>query len=348
MKKWINKRNISIFIIIVLSILFIYFILPISIPLITALVIALALNPLVNKLAYKIKSRKWSVTIIYTLLLTLTGFIIFLFLTKLIDQIVLFIKDLPNKINILITVIEQYNDKMKAILPDEMAVTINKELQNFVASLRDSIANYLSVENITEVVSSLPGFIISLVVFLVALFLFMLEIPNIHKFIKQHLYPSTYHEVYKIYNKIGHSIIGMISATVVLSFITWLFTYVGLLIIGVDSAFVISLFIWFIDILPIIGATGFTIPWAIYAYIVGDSTLGIQLIILSVILLVQRKILEPKIFGTGVGLSPLPTLISMFIALKLLGFIGFFIGPLFLIVIKTILESGLIKTDFKI
>ncbi|RIO01061.1 AI-2E family transporter, partial [Mammaliicoccus sciuri] len=194
MKRWINKRNISIFIIIVLSILFIYFILPISIPLITALVIALALNPLVNKLTHKIKSRKWSVTIIYTLLLTITGFVIFLFLTKLIDQIVLFIKDLPNKINILITVIEQYNDKMKAILPDEMAVTINKELQNFVASLRDSIANYLSVENITEVVSSLPGFIISLVVFLVALFLFMLEIPNIHKFIKQHLYPSTYHE----------------------------------------------------------------------------------------------------------------------------------------------------------
>ncbi|MFP4879315.1 AI-2E family transporter [Mammaliicoccus sciuri] len=134
MKKWINKRNISIFIIIVLSILFIYFILPISIPLITALVIALALNPLVNKLANKIKSRKWSVTIIYTLLLTITGFVIFLFLTKLIDQIVLFIKDLPNKINILINVIEQYNDKMKAILPDEMAVTINKELQNFVAS----------------------------------------------------------------------------------------------------------------------------------------------------------------------------------------------------------------------
>ncbi|MEX6012346.1 hypothetical protein [Mammaliicoccus sciuri] len=64
---------------------------------------------------------------------------------------------------------------MKAILPDEMAVTINKELQNFVASLRDSIANYLSVENITEVVSSLPGFIISLVVFLVALFLFLLR-----------------------------------------------------------------------------------------------------------------------------------------------------------------------------
>ncbi|PTJ53949.1 sporulation integral membrane protein YtvI, partial [Mammaliicoccus sciuri] len=39
MKRWINKRNISIFIIIVLSILFIYFILPISIPVITALVI---------------------------------------------------------------------------------------------------------------------------------------------------------------------------------------------------------------------------------------------------------------------------------------------------------------------
>ncbi|WP_016912900.1 sporulation integral membrane protein YtvI [Mammaliicoccus vitulinus] len=348
MKKWINKRNVSIFIIIFLFILFIYFIIPISIPLILALIIALALNPLVNKLTHKINSRKWSVALIYSLMITITGFVIYLFSTKLIDQIVLFIKDLPNKINILITIIEQYDDKMKAVLPDEMAVTINKELQNFVATLRDSITHYFSVQNITEVVSSLPGFIISLVVFLVALFLFMLEIPNIHNFIKKHLYPSTYREVFKIYNKIGHSIIGMLTASIVLSFITWVFTYVDLLIIGVESAFVISLFIWFIDLLPIIGATGLTIPWAIYAYIVGDPTLGIQLIILSIILLVQRKILEPKIFGTGVGLTPLPTLISMFIGLKLLGFLGFFVGPLFLIIIKTILESGFIKTDFKI
>lgn len=348
MKKWINKRSISIFIIIILFILFIYFIIPISIPLILAFIIALAFNPLVNKLTQKIKSRKWSVTIIYTLLITVSGFLIYLFLTKLIDQIVLFIKDLPNRINLLIKVIEQYNDKMKAVLPDEMAETINKELQNFVATLRDSITHYFSVQNITEVVSSLPGFIISLVVFLIALFLFMLEIPNIHQFIKKHLYPATYREVYKIYNKIGHSIIGMLTATIVLSFITWVFTYLGLLIIGVESAFIISLFIWFVDLLPIIGATGLTIPWAIYAYIVGEPTLGIQLIILSIILLVQRKILEPKIFGTGVGLTPLPTLISMFIGLKLLGFIGFFLGPLILIIIKTILESGIIKTDFKI
>lgn len=348
MKKWISKRNISILIILLLAILFIYFIIPISVPLITAFVLALTFNPLVNKLTTRLKSRKWSVTISYTLIVTVTGFLIYLFLTKLIDQIVLFIKDLPNKINKLISVIEQYNDKMKAVLPDEMAVTINKELQNFVASMRDSITNYFSVENITEAVSSLPGFIISLVVFLVALFLFMLEIPNIHKFIKKHLYPNSYNQVFKIYKKIGHSIIGMLTATIILSFITWVFTYVGLLIIGVESAFIISLFIWFIDLLPIIGATGLTIPWAIYAYVVGDPTLGIQLIVLSIILLVQRKILEPKIFGTGVGLTPLPTLISMFIGLKLLGFIGFFLGPLFLIVIKTILESGLIKTDFKI
>ncbi|WP_239706097.1 MULTISPECIES: sporulation integral membrane protein YtvI [unclassified Mammaliicoccus] len=348
MKKWINKRNISIFIIAILTILFIYFIIPISIPLITAFIIALAFNPLIKRLTNKINSRKWSVIIIYTSLLTISGFIIYLFLTKLIDQIVLFIKVLPNKINKLIKVIEQYNDKMKAVLPDEMATTINKELQNFVASMRDSISHYFSVENITEVVSSLPGFIISLVVFLVALFLFMLEIPNIHKFIKKHLYPNTYTQVITIYNKISHSILGMITATVILSFIIWVFTYIGLLIIGVDSAFVISLLIWFIDILPIVGATGFTIPWAAYAYIVGDPTLGIQLIILSIVLLVQRKVLEPKIFGTGVGLTPLPTLISMFIGLKLMGFLGFFIGPLILIVIKTILESGLIKTDFKI
>src|SRR5699024_5127936 len=148
-------------------ILFIYFIIPISIPLITAFIIALAFNPLIKSLRNNINSRICSVIIIYTSLLTISGIIIYLFVTKLLNKIILFMKDVPNKINKLIKVIEQYNDKMKAVLPDEMATTINKELQNFVASMRDSISHYFSVENITEVVSSLPGFIISLVVFLV-------------------------------------------------------------------------------------------------------------------------------------------------------------------------------------
>ncbi|PTI36824.1 sporulation integral membrane protein YtvI, partial [Mammaliicoccus vitulinus] len=90
MKKWINKRNVSIFIIIFLFILFIYFIIPISIPLILALIIALALNPLVNKLTHKINSRKWSVALIYSLMITITGFVLYLFSSKLIDKIFLF------------------------------------------------------------------------------------------------------------------------------------------------------------------------------------------------------------------------------------------------------------------
>jgi len=52
--------------------------------------------------------------------------------------------------------------------------------------------------------------------------------------------------------------------------------------------------------------------------------------------------------GKGVGLSPLPTLIAMFIGLKLMGFIGFFIGPIVLIIILIILESGAFNLNFKV
>jgi predicted PurR-regulated permease PerM len=57
---------------------------------------------------------------------------------------------------------------------------------------------------------------------------------------------------------------------------------------------------------------------------------------------------EPKVMGEQIGLSPLATLISMFIGLKLFGFLGLFIGPLIVILFTTAREAGIIKLEFKI
>ena len=89
-------------------------------------------------------------------------------------------------------------------------------------------------------------------------------------------------------------------------------------------------------------------PLVTLYFISGDIATGTQLAILAAVLLIIRRTVEPKVMGSQIGLSPLPTLIAMFIGLKLFGFLGFFIGPLVVILFTTAREAGIIKFNFRI
>ena len=109
-----------------------------------------------------------------------------------------------------------------------------------------------------------------------------------------------------------------------------------------------SVIIWVIDIIPILGSVIILAPWALYQFVSGDVAMGTKLAILAIILLLIRRTVEPKVMGSQIGLPPLPTLIAMFIGLKLFGFLGLFAGPLALIFFTTAREAGIIKFNFRI
>lgn len=52
--------------------------------------------------------------------------------------------------------------------------------------------------------------------------------------------------------------------------------------------------------------------------------------------------------GQQIGLSPLITLIAMFLGLKLLGFLGFILGPLIVITYRSAKEAKIINWKIKI
>ena len=79
-----------------------------------------------------------------------------------------------------------------------------------------------------------------------------------------------------------------------------------------------------LDILPILGTGGIMIPWAVVSFILGYTSLGIELLVTYFIVTVVRNYVEPRIVGAQLGLHPIITLISMFIGLRLFGFLGLF------------------------
>ena len=60
--------------------------------------------------------------------------------------------------------------------------------------------------------------------------------------------------------------------------------------------------------------------------------------------------LEPKLISENIGVHPLITLISMYSGFKILGIVGFLVGPIVMIILKNVfskeLEIGFFKEIF--
>lgn len=94
----------------------------------------------------------------------------------------------------------------------------------------------------------------------------------------------------------------------------YIFKAVGM---NIESPFLISLGIGFVDILPILGSGTAMLPWGIVTIISGDVTLGIAILILLLIISLIRQFLEPRIVSYQLGMHPLYTLMAMYVGFKL-------------------------------
>lgn len=101
-----------------------------------------------------------------------------------------------------------------------------------------------------------------------------------------------------------------------LSVLFWLF--------GIENPVTRAALIAVFDILPILGTGGILIPWGIGSVVLGNTMMGIKVLIIYGIITVVRNYVEPKIVGVQLGLHPIIALVSMFVGLRLFGFWGMF------------------------
>ena len=104
----------------------------------------------------------------------------------------------------------------------------------------------------------------------------------------------------------------------------------------------IALLTAIVDILPVLGTGTVLIPWAVYSLCTGRVGFGIGLIVIYVAISVIRQIIEPKLVAGQLGLPPVVTIVGMYIGLQLFGFIGLFLVPLTLIMLKLLNDQNLI------
>lgn len=155
--------------------------------------------------------------------------------------------------------------------------------------------------------------------------------------------PETVHvRMNQIYVGLQKALLGFLKAELKLTFITAVTVFIGLTIMQVKHALTIALVIWVVDFFPYIGSILVIAPWAIYNFVTGNFFLGIGLSILYGIIVIQRQLIKPKILSSSIGISPLWTLLTMYVGFKLIGIFGLIFGPLSFILLKIFYDIGIL------
>jgi sporulation integral membrane protein YtvI len=347
-----TRRNISIFIIIVAIIVLTYWILPVSLPIIVAFITALFLEPLVKILQNKFNiNQRFAVLVVFISFLLFIGLTGYFITTKVITEAIKIVQNTPSYI----TEISNewvYAEKKFATaakdLPKEVVDEISKQVQGFLNNIKADLVAYLNINNVKAILTNIPNYLVSFIVYMIALFLFLIDLPRLRDALYNHLTEKTKDKVNFMGSRLSYVIFGFIKAQFLVSVIIFIVSLIGLLFIAPEVALIMALLIWLIDFVPIIGSIIILGPWALFHFLTGDIALGAQLAILAALLLIIRRTIEPKVMGSQIGLSPLSTLIAIYLGVKLLGILGFIIGPLILIAFNSAKEAGIIRNNLKI
>ena len=239
-------------------------------------------------------------------------------------------------------------------LPKEFITQIQSYTGEFINFAARSATTF--VNQTIRFITSIPTLIVYTSITILSTLLMSLDKNDIVKFLEHQFPISWLNKIYNIKRDILSVFGSYLRAQLILVTICFfellialnLFLSLGL---NVKYPLIFSIVISLIDALPILGAGAILIPWSIFSFITGDIKLGFAILILYVIVLAVRQLLEPKLISQKIGVHPLVTLVSMYSGFKLLGIIGFLIGPIVMIILKNVfskeLENGFFREIFE-
>ena len=331
---------------IVLGLAFLYALFTVGAPFLLALLFAIFLEPLNGAMMRYLKmNRLVAGTITSTALVILMLGLFYLLVAKIVSEVIGLIRNFNfQELSLLVMQLLDRLDALTIDMPEDVAANIREYAMGQVQSLQ-GIVGQLSGYTF-DVLKALPNLMIFFLVFFVAVYLFSFSMPTILNSFLNFFEEKSRPKIAEVLQNLRNAVFGFIRAQFILSFLTFLLAFIGLLVLGVRYALAISLFIVVVDILPVLGTGSVLVPWAIYSAFMGNTKLAVGLFVLFIIITAFRRTVEPKILGEQIGIGALPTLISMYVGYELVGAIGLILGPVVVIIYKAMVKVGLL--NFKI
>ena len=326
-------------------------------PFLIAIAIAMLIEPLIKWTSKKTKlERKKTAIIVLVLVFAIIIGILVLGITTLISEASNLLSGLNGYIDIAYAKVQEFTQYVK-FDGFENKEELNTILQNATRNLLETISNIITSFLQTELnaLTSLPEIGIYTVITIIATYFMCTDRLYMLDQLEHHLPKSWVRKIGIHVREIASYLGSYLKAEFILIGIDFLIVLVGLLALNflgfnIEYPLLVALGIGFVDALPLVGSGTAMVPWAVVSALNGDLRLAISILVLFAIIIIVRQLLEPKIVSSQIGIHPIFTLISMYTGYKFIGVLGMLIGPIILIILKSIfgrlIDKGILKTIF--
>ncbi|MFZ5969317.1 MAG: sporulation integral membrane protein YtvI [Bacillota bacterium] len=306
--------------------------------------ITLLITPSIRFMERKLKlSKSFAALVSLTLFLVVTLSVVSMIGGMIIYELTDFSKHLPEFSKLFYgksqLIIEQIED-LYIQLPENISEGILTGFNAFLEKLTSLLS--IVIASILNFVSGIPQFVVFLIVTVIAAYFMARDRASIERFVLAQMKNSWLSNMKLIKQDLLGALFGYIRAQLILMFFTFVQSIIGLLIIGIDYAFLAALAASLLDALPILGTGSVYVPMMIWYVIQGKYKVTIAIGVLYGVIILVRQLLEPKILGKQIGLHPLLTLVAMYVGLQIFGVFGLIIGPVMLIILLTLQKIGIL------
>lgn len=224
------------------------------------------------------------------------------------------------------------------IIKDKMTELSNIDIKQFLSINNEKIIQY--VKNIINIFSGIFDIFVSIIVSVYILLQRTTIMRFLRRFARALFKKNTYEAVNKYFTKANEVFFTFISSQLLDAVIVGILTTIAMLIIKVKYAPLIGFTIGLFNMIPYIGAIIAVGIGILITFITGGLGKAIAMAIVVIVLQqIDANIINPKIIGVSLEVSPLLVIFSVTVGGAYFGILGMFLGVPIAVVIKTVLND---------
>ncbi|SBW11370.1 conserved membrane hypothetical protein [uncultured Eubacteriales bacterium] len=317
-------------------------------PFVLALIMAWILNPVIRAVQRRLGvSRKLLSLLLIVLLFAVAGGALAALLYNIVAEVAALVSNYPviwkDTLQPAIYQTEQFFSELFAALPDQVGTVANRTLDQLVDWLNSALpvlASHVSSAAGSFAVS-IPAFAVSTIIFIMASFLITSDYPRLRFLLLDKLSGSIRGLLSDVKRTAVAAFGGYVKAQLILSAGVFVILLLGFVIIGQSYAVLLAFLLAVLDFVPLIGSGTIMIPWAAIDLLTGEYRHAAELLVIWGIIALFRRMAEPKIVGDQTGLSPILSLVSIYVGMQVAGVGGMIFGPMLCLIFLNIYRLGI-------
>ncbi|WP_294550638.1 sporulation integral membrane protein YtvI [uncultured Pseudoflavonifractor sp.] len=318
-------------------------------PFVLALVLTWILNPAIVKVQRRLgASRKVLSLVLLILIFTVAGGVLAALVYNIVNEVASLVINWPaiwaDSLQPAIADLEGFLSGLFAGLPQQVSQTVTDGLEKLVSWLNEMIPGLLSQAGSAagSFAFSIPSFVVALVIFVMATYFIASDYPRLRLMVTGRLSPGVRDFFGSVKRTAVAAFGGYVKAQLILSVVVFFILLAGFVIIRQPYSVLLAFLLAVLDFIPIVGSGTVMVPWAVVDLFLGEYRHAVELMVIWGIIALFRRVAEPKVVGDQTGLSPILSLVSIYVGMKLAGVAGMILGPVLCMVVINISRLGVL------